>query len=66
MQITSKNIMEWFDGKKTIIGAILMVTITFLQQKGYIDDMTAVYLGSLSTIILGVGIGHKILKSKTK
>ena len=60
------NLMTWFDGKKTIIGAILMATITFLQQKQYIDDITALFIGTLGTIIFGIGVGHKIIKKQSK
>jgi hypothetical protein len=58
------KIWEWLNGKKTAIGGILATTIAFLNIKGVIDGDTATYLLSLSSLIIGVGVTHKVSKGK--
>jgi hypothetical protein len=57
-----KNILKFLNGKKSIIGGILSLLIWFLQTKQIIDADTSVFLFSLSGLLLGVGITHKISK----
>lgn len=57
-----KDLWIWLNGKKTAIGGILATTIAFLNVKGVIDSDTATYLLSLSTLIIGVGVTHKMMK----
>jgi len=57
-----KAIWNWLNGKKSVIGGLASLTVGFLQAKDIIDSETAVYLLSVSAIILGVGITHKIVK----
>jgi len=55
---------NWFDGKKTIIAAVVSLTAGFLQAKGLIDGEWATYILSLSTLLLGVGVTHKVIKKE--
>jgi len=53
---------DWLNGKKSIIGGILSLTVGFLQAKNVIDGETATYMLAITGLILGIGIGHKIVK----
>ena len=55
---------EFLNGKKTIIGSILSLTIGFLSIKQIIDEETATYLIALSALITGIGVGHKVIKKE--
>lgn len=55
---------NWFDGKKTVISAIMALVINFLQVKHVFDDDTVLFLLALNTIFMSLGIGHKVIKSK--
>ncbi len=57
-----KGLWEFLNGKKTVISAIASTTIAFLTIKGILDSETATYLLSLSTLLLGVGVTHKVVK----
>ena len=56
--------IEYLNGIKTVIGGIACLTVGFLQNKLYIDGDTAMYLLSLSGLILGIGVSHKVLKKE--
>jgi len=58
--------MKLPNGTKRIVGALLGVVTTFLLAKGYIDNDTAILIGSISAIIFGVGVGHAVKKSSDK
>lgn len=58
------KIIEWFDGKKTIIGALASLTIGFLGIKDIIDQETATYLLGVAGLIIGVGVAHKKAKEE--
>lgn len=59
-----KSFWNWLNGKKTVIGGVLTLLIGFLQAKLIIDADTAFFLLSLTGLLLGVGISHKIVKAK--
>jgi len=61
-----KNLWNWLSGKKSVIAGILALTIGFLQVKHVLDEQTATFLLSLSALLLGVGVVHKIKKSIDK
>lgn len=61
-----KNFWNWLDGKKTIIGAILMLIV----NSDYIASLITnpdlyLLLQSLSMAIFGGGLIHKAVKPKT-
>lgn len=58
-----RNIWNYLSGKKTVISAVLVLTVTFLHTRGVIDAATTEYLQLLNATILGVGVGHKIQKA---
>lgn len=61
-----KKLWNFLSGKKSVIAGVLAITFGFLQAKGVIDAETASYLLGLATLILGVGVVHKIGKSVKK
>ena len=46
--------IQWLDGKKTIIGTVLLGIVGVLVSLGYIDGELAGVLGSLIAIFTGV------------
>ncbi len=61
-----KKVLEFLNGKKTVIGAILSILITYLKVKDIIDMDTATLLGSLSGLLFAFGVGHKVKKAVDK
>lgn len=59
-----KAFWNWLSGKKTIIGAILSLLIGFAQAQEFIGGDLATLLLSLTALIVGVGVTHKVLKLK--
>ena len=59
-----KTFWNWLSGKKSVIAALLALTIGFLHTKGVLDVDTAQYLLGLAALLLGVGVAHKIQKGK--
>ena len=57
------NIWNWFDGKKTVIGAIVSLITAYLIAKGWIGEAEQVLLLGLSTFLVGIGVTHKIKKA---
>lgn len=57
-----KGLAQFFSGKKTVIAGVASTTIAFATIKGWIDGDTATYLLSMSTLLLGVGVTHKVQK----
>ena len=60
------KIWNWLDGKKTVIGAIVSLITAYLIAKGWIGEAEQVLLLGVSTLIVGIGITHKIKKVITK
>lgn len=58
------KLWNWLSGKKSVIGGVCSLTVTFLQANDVINSQTAIYLASVSALILGVGITHKAFKPK--
>ncbi len=58
----STKVSRFFNGKKTVIASVLTTLIAFAQNKQYLDADTALLGLTLTTILLGVGIGHKAVK----
>ena len=56
--------INWFDGKKTILGGISTAMVIFLVAKGWIDAETATLIGSITGLLLATGVGHKIQKAR--
>lgn len=57
------NFIEFLNGKKTTIGAILALIITYCLTKGYIDnDLAMVLNGILVALGLSVNISNGIKK----
>lgn len=56
------KILNWLNGKKTVIGALINTVTGFLGTKDVIDADTATLILTLSSILLGVGIIHKVGK----
>lgn len=57
------NFIEFLNGKKTTIGAILALIITYCLTKGYIDNDLAIVLnGILVALGLSVNISNGIKK----
>ena len=49
------KLLNFFSGKKTTIGAILALIITYSLTKGYIDNDLAILLNSL-LVVLGLTV----------
>ena len=60
-----KAAWNYLDGKKTIIAALAGLALSWAQAKGYVDGETAVYLASALTVVTGVAVGHKAIKTGT-
>ena len=60
------KIWNWFNGKKTVIGAIVSLATAYLIAKGWIGVAEQTLLLGLSTLIVGIGVTHKIKKVITK
>ena len=58
-----KKVIQWLDGKKTVIAALAGLALSWAQARGYVDGETAVYLASALTLITGVAVGHKAVKA---
>jgi hypothetical protein len=65
-----KKIWDYFNGKKTVIAAALLVTATFLStllgdtlgyQSAWLDSITEL-LRWIGMVLGGVGLGHKAVK----
>jgi hypothetical protein len=61
-----KEFIEWFNGKKTIIGAIATATVGYAYNEMWIDNYTATYLAIVSGILFGAGAAHKAVKFRKK
>ena len=55
--------INWLDGKKSVIAGIVSTLAGFAQAKGMIDSDVSMLILTLSGLLLGVGIGHKVAKS---
>ena len=61
-----KKAWNWFNGKKTLIGSILVgvpiiwAELSKMLEAGGVPDATVTAIGG--TVLLVVGWGHKILK----
>lgn len=51
MKKTTTSILKYLKGRKTTIVAVIALTISFSNLKGFIDTDTSVYLHSLLTLI---------------
>jgi membrane protein YdbS with pleckstrin-like domain len=51
---------QWLEGRKTTIGAVGAIIVSWLQATKKIDDATAMALTALVTTMTGVGIVDKI------
>ena len=60
------NIINWLDGKKTVIGAIALLIITYLSINELIDKSTQQLLIGIVTVWTGVAIGDKLRKASKK
>ena len=58
-----KSIWSWLSGKKTTIGAIVAFVAGGLFQLGLIDQGTLDTIIKYDLLILGIGIGHKAIKT---
>lgn len=57
---------EWFNGKKTAIGAIVSLATAYGIAKGYIGESEqTLFLGLSATLVAG-GVGHKVVKAMKK
>jgi hypothetical protein len=57
---------KWFDGKKTIIGVIATLSVTYLYSEMIIDNYTAQFLAGLAGALFGAGVNHKAVKYRKK
>ncbi len=48
-----RSILAWLDGKKMIIGGIIMTTSAYLTLKMVIDADTATYINAITTLLFG-------------
>jgi hypothetical protein len=55
--------LSWLDGKKSVIAGIVSTLAGFAQAKGFIDADVTMLVLTLSGLLLGVGITHKVKKS---
>lgn len=58
------KVLEFLDGKKTVIGAIASPVVGWLIIKGYIDGDTATLVLSIVSIWTGIALGDKVRKAK--
>ena len=57
-----KALWKFLDGKKTAIGAIFSLATAYGIAKGWIGPAEETLFLSISTLIVGLGIGHKVVK----
>ncbi|GJQ63519.1 MAG: hypothetical protein SCALA702_25720 [Melioribacteraceae bacterium] len=55
-----KKIKEWFNGKKTVIGSVMLIVAGILDESG----TTSKILYALGTLFAGTGIAHKKKKGE--
>lgn len=60
------NIGEWFNGKKTAIGAIVSLATAYGISKGWIGESEQTLFLGLSAALVAGGVGHKIIKARKK
>jgi len=56
----AQSVWEWLSGRKTVLGAFLAVCYVGAVSQGYIAESSVVEY--VITVVLGVGLGHKVLK----
>lgn len=61
-----KQIWNFLNGKKTVLGLIASAIVIYLTAKGYIDAELATLLGTISGLIFTGGLAHKVQKAKAK
>jgi hypothetical protein len=59
-----KNLIEKVNGKKTLFGSILAVIYLGSLSMGFIEQNVAVEY--FITVVLGVGLTHKAVKSRNE
>lgn len=47
------NILNWLDGKKSVIAGIVTTTSAFLALKGIIGADVATYINAISLLVFG-------------
>ena len=57
-----KNLWSWFNGKKTFIGLALYFVLGGLLQVGFIDQVQFDQFKLYAEVVIGAGIGHKLIK----
>jgi len=58
-----KTVWNFINGKKTEISALSGLALAWIQAKSWISDVDAVFAASALSLITGVAIGHRVMKS---
>ena len=61
-----KAIWTWFDGKKAVIGGVFSLLTAYGIAKGWIGPAEQDLFLGISTFLIGLGGGHKIMKAIKK
>ena len=56
------KLWDFFNGKKTVIAAVLGAIASALEQAGEHD--AAVWVGVAAQVMTAIGVGHKAAKSR--
>ena len=59
-------ILNWFNGKKTAIGAIFTLVTAYGIAKGFIGEAEQDLFLGISTLLIGGGLAHKAKKAMNK
>lgn len=54
--------LNWLNGKKTIIGAVIMFLAYGAHGMGWLNDPMFSWVSNLAEAVLGVGLVHKAVK----
>ncbi len=58
-----EKVGEWFNGKKTAIGAIVSLMTAYGIAKGWIGESEQTLFLGISAALVAGGVGHKIKKA---
>ena len=61
-----KTVLEFLDGKKTIVAAVAGVVLTWVAGRDLLAPDTITMLSSLLTIWTGIAVTHKVVKGELK
>lgn len=57
-----EQVWDWFDGRKTKIGALVFFVATVFNQVGWVDATALDAWNKVAEVLVALGLGHKLAK----